>query len=391
MLDCLLMKMKSNTLTTGLAIFSMFFGAGNVVFPILVGLTAKANVGWASFGMLIAGVGVPFIGLMSMTLFNGDFQSFFNRIGKWPGFIFVSFLMLLIGPFGATPRTIAISYSTFTLLFPDLSLNLFRIIACLIIFFLTYNRGRLLDILGYVLTPILLGSLAIICVLGIKTGSFPISETTQSGMSYFGYGLHQGYNMMDLLAAFFFSSVVIVCLKQEMHASSKKDVKKLVNMTMKAGYIGISLLGIVYLCMSIVGAMHSESLTGIAPDLLLGLLAKQTMGEYASIISCVAVSLACLTTAIGLCAVVAEFLHEEIVSKKLSYKNALIITVFLTFLTSGYNFSQIQTWLEPIIFIIYPCLIVLAIMNLLHKLYGVKWVKTPVAITLLISILRFIS
>jgi len=111
-------KIQSNTLSTGLAMFSMFFGAGNVVFPLAMGQYAQDKNFFAILGLLITAVGVPFLGLMSMTLFDGDYRKFFGRIGKIPGFIIALAIMALIGPFGAMPRVIALSYSTAKNFFP---------------------------------------------------------------------------------------------------------------------------------------------------------------------------------------------------------------------------------------------------------------------------------
>src|SRR5665647_1655937 len=98
---------KSPIIATGLAMFSMFFGAGNVVFPLALGQIAQDKNFFAILGMLVTAVGVPFAGLIAMTLFNGDYRKFFARMGAVPGFIVVAIIMGLIGPFGAIPRCIA--------------------------------------------------------------------------------------------------------------------------------------------------------------------------------------------------------------------------------------------------------------------------------------------
>src|SRR3984893_3016927 len=100
---------KSNTIATGLVMFTMFFGAGNVVFPLALGQYAQDKNFYAILGLLITAVGVPFLGLIAMTLFNGDYKSFFDRIGKIPGFIVAAVILGLIGPFGAIPRCVALS------------------------------------------------------------------------------------------------------------------------------------------------------------------------------------------------------------------------------------------------------------------------------------------
>src|SRR5688572_6620310 len=116
---------RSNTIATGLAMFSMFFGAGNVVFPLAIGQYAQDKNIFAIIGLLITAVGVPFLGLISMTLFDGDYRRFFARMGKIPGFLSALVIMGLIGPFGALPRCIALSYSTVSTYIPGVSLSLF--------------------------------------------------------------------------------------------------------------------------------------------------------------------------------------------------------------------------------------------------------------------------
>jgi len=382
------MNLKSNTLTTGLAMFSMLFGAGNVVFPLALGQYSQDQNIYAIMGMLITAVAVPFLGLLSMTLFDGNYQHFFDRIGKWPGFIVTLFLMGLIGPFGAMPRTITLSYSTVTLFFPGIPLLLFSLAACVIIFILTYKRSRILDILGYFLTPILLVSLLIIIIKGLLTSS-AAEPSDLNHVSVFMHGVREGFNTMDLMGAMFFSSIVILCLKQELHPSDYQDYRKLVVMTLKASCIGASLLGIIYVGFSFVASYNSLDLASVSSDLMLGYLALQVLGPYAGILACVAVALACLTTAMALAAVFAEFLHEDIFRMKVNYTVCLVLTLITTFLISTLNFTGIMAILAPILFMCYPALIVLCICNMLYKLYDFPWIKAPVAITFAGTLLTY--
>src|SRR5690606_15560101 len=125
------------------------------------------------------------------------------RIGKVPGFLISLFIMALIGPFGAMPRVIALSYSTAKLYTPDFSIVAFSAFSCILIYLLTYKRSRILDILGYVLTPILLLSLAILIIKGVLYSSSAPVATDLTQYKAFVYGLMEGYNTMDLMGAFF--------------------------------------------------------------------------------------------------------------------------------------------------------------------------------------------
>ena len=122
-------KYSKTILSTGLAMFSMFFGAGNVVFPLDLGRVAGNMNLYAILGLLLTAVLVPFTGLFTMFLFSGDYDSFFKRIGKIPGFLVISFLMALIGPFMAIPRCITLSFSTMSMYFPGMSLFYFSLIS----------------------------------------------------------------------------------------------------------------------------------------------------------------------------------------------------------------------------------------------------------------------
>lgn len=366
----------------------MFFGAGNVVFPLAMGQFAQDQNFFAILGFLITAVGVPFVGLLSMTLFDGNYQHFFERIGKVPGFLIALAIMLLIGPFGAMPRVIALSYSTSKIFMPNLNLIYFSLFSCVLIYLLTYKRGRILDILGYILTPLLLISLVILIVKGIADAGEP-PTTTLSPMNTFLHGLQLGYNTMDLMGAFFFSSVVILCLKQELHPEGQRDFRRLISMTLKASCIGAFLLALVYVGSSYVAAYNSEILKSVPPDEIMATLALHILGPYAGIIAVSAVALACLTTAIALAAVFAEYLHEDITFEKIGYIPCLIFTLLVTFFMSTLNFSGIMNFLDPILKVCYPALIVLSVINLMHKLYGFKPVLLPVGIVFVLSLIVY--
>jgi len=379
---------RTNTIATGLAMFSMFFGAGNVVFPLALGQYSQDKNFYAIMGLLITGVGVPFIGLMAMTLFDGNYKHFFDRIGKVPGFLVALFIMALIGPLGATPRCVTLSYSTVKPYMPGMTLPVFSAITCVIIYLLTFRRKNMLDILGYVLTPILLGSLAIIIVKGVLTAN-SLAPSENSGMYMFAYGLEKGYLTMDLLGAFFFSSIVILCLKRGIHPSQQNDYKKLISMTLAASCIGASLLAIVYLGFSYVAAYNSEALATYPQSEMIYALALSVLGPHLSIFANLAVALACLTTAIALSSVFAEFIHEDLTFKKVGYKTSLALSLLLTFFVSTLDFSGIIAFLVPILYVCYPALIVLSVLNILHKLYGIQWVKVPVFATFLASLVLY--
>lgn len=378
---------KSNTIATGLAMFSMFFGAGNIVFPMALGQYAQDKNLFAILGLLISAVGVPFLGLIAMTLFNGDYKAFFNRIGKVPGFIIASAILGLIGPFGAIPRCITLAFATIKIYIPEISITLFSILACLIIFSLTIKKNNILEVLGYFLTPLLIGSLAIIIIKGFfSSPSAPVADHSPGNI--FIVGLAEGYQTMDLLGAFFFSSVVLTCLEKNVDPKSR-NYKKMIVLALKASAVGASLLALTYIGFSFTAAFNSNSLEGIHKDALAGEIANLVLGPYAGIIASIAVSLACLTTAIALSSVFAEFIHKDVSMNKVPYSISLIGTLAISYYVSTFNFTGIASFLEPILYICYPALILLSLLNILYKLYGFKPVKIPVLGVFLFSLVGY--
>lgn len=377
-------SLKSTTIATGLAMFSMFFGAGNVVFPLALGQIAQDKNIVAMAGMLISAIGVPFLGLISMTLFDGNYRDFFGRIGKVPGFLLALIIMGLIGPFGAIPRCITLAYSTVQFFLPDISLILFSAFSCAVILMFTIKRRSIIDTLGYILTPLLLFSLGVIILKGIFFAP-EITETETRNFDLFLKGLNDGYQTMDLLGAFFFSSVVIMGLKNAVGSESSTP-KKLIFTALKASGIAAFLLSLIYIGFSSVASYHSAALENATADQLISQISLHLLGPYAALVACIAVALACLTTAIALVAVFAEFVHKDVSCHKISYRNSLLITLAITFGVSTLHFGGIAAFLTPILQICYPTLILLSVLNLLYKLYQFKPVKGPVLLVLLLSL-----
>lgn len=148
--------LKSDVLSTGFAMFSMFFGAGNIIFPLVVGQYAGSHNLFAIFGLILTAVVMPFAGVIAMLLYDGDYQKFFGKLGKIPGFILTLAILSLLGPLGSVPRCIALSYSTLKSSFPSLPSIWFSAGACVLVFILSVKKNRLIDLLGKILTPILL-------------------------------------------------------------------------------------------------------------------------------------------------------------------------------------------------------------------------------------------
>ena len=285
-------------LSLGFAIFAMFFGAGNVIFPLALGQSAGDQSLFAFLGLSFTAVVIPLAGFIAIILYEGDYRAFFGRIGKIPGFILAFFIISLLGPLGSAPRCITVAFTTFKGIFSHLSLPLFSALSCILIFISIIKKRFVLTLLGWVLTPLLLISLLAIILMGL----FAPSEASPSELSkahLFLHGLQEGYHTMDLLAAFFFSSTILSRLKKGQHSMSS---------VIGASVIGACLLCATYLGFSTIAALHSASLSIQGKEELLNAVTMKIAGPFGSILVCATVTLACFTTAIALITAFTEFI-----------------------------------------------------------------------------------
>lgn len=344
--------------------FAMFFGAGNVVFPLAVGRLVEGGVIAAMGGLILTAILIPFGGLISMSLYNGDYLAFFRRVGRVPGMCLLLLIIGLIGPFGGIPRCITLTYSTLKLYVPMLSLMWFAIGAVVLTFLCCFRKNRVIDLLGYVLTPLLLIFLGIILIKGLFFSPHPLHHGPLKGADFM-VGLKEGYNTMDLLAAFFFSS--IICQSMQSRLNAKNKGHRLLITSFKASIIGAVFLAIVYVGFAFLAASHSHLLADVGGDQLLGKIGAVILGPMAGFVVSMAVAMACLTTAIGLTTVTSEFLQKHVFKDRVNYLGCVALTLIITGLISLLGFSGIVTLIAPILSICYPGFLVLCAYNLIRK------------------------
>lgn len=368
-------------LTAGLAMFAMLFGAGNIVFPFILGQLARDKFLYALSGMVISAVGVPFLGFFALILYNGNWKAFFGNLGKVPSYIVVGIIMALIGPLGAIPRSIAFSCATLQLFFEGINACLFNFFACLIIFFLAMSKKRITLIIGKFLTPILLVSLFIIILKGLFMEHPMMGTNWIPGYLVMLQGLCAGYHTLDLLSAFFFAGIIITAFQnsnsKHMYPSSRIVIAVL---------LGSFFLALTYIGMGLIAALHSSALQNVPHDLILGAVAVQILGPSGAIIVSVAAILTCLTTAIALASIFADFLSQEMSRNAISYAPALIITMLITFFVANIQFNSIVYFLTPVITFLYPSLIVFTLCSIAHELWNFRYIKTVTAVAFVITV-----
>jgi LIVCS family branched-chain amino acid:cation transporter len=260
---------------------------------------------------------------------------------------------------------------------------LFSALSCVIIYLFTYKKSRTLELLGKFLTPLLIIALCAIVTVGFITEGTP-SINSMAKADLFLHGLKEGYNTMDLLAAFFFSSTVLSFLKSRF-SSNDSNPSNPIHISLQASLIGAVLLSLTYIGFSMIAAIHGNDVSVTSKDELLSAMILKIVGPSANLLVSITVGLACLTTAIALISVFSDFAHREVFKEKVSYRATLIGSLLITFCISTLEFEGISKMLGPILEICYPGLIVLTLLNILYRTTGFKIVKTPVFLTFLAS------
>ena len=238
------MNKKKEIIILGFALFSMFFGAGNLLFPPSVGVAVGQSWLPASLGFFLTGIGLPLLGILAFTKV-GNLDEFANKVSPKFNSIYSTVLILVIGPLFAIPRTGSTTFEMGILpLFPNVDHFILALITSVLFFaltlFLVLNESSITDILGKFLTPIILVILSLITILGFtKTLGTPV-PTTISG-SQFSYGFISGYQTMDALASVLFGVIII----RGLEGKGITDVKEQKSYLSNAGFIAAFGLGFI--------------------------------------------------------------------------------------------------------------------------------------------------
>lgn len=385
-------QQSSLIVSVGLAIFSMFFGAGNLMYPIKVGMSSGSNIIFGLSGFFITAILLPLMGLIAMVLFNGNYYAFFYRLGLLPGKFIIFASMIIIGPLIAIPRIVTLSHTMIAPFIPisllqEVSLTssfIFSLIFLGVTFLACYKESKIVAILGNFISPLLLGSLLIIIIKGLLAGHQVVGGVLTPFQAFYK-NLIVGYETLDLLGGIFFSSIILHILVKTPEGKDMSQ-NRLALLSLKAGLLGVGLLAAVYLGMSLLGLYYGHGLELVNPGELFRSISFAIMGNQGAAIISIAVLMACLSTSIALAAVVAEYVQRELFNKTISYVQALILVLCAAMQLSIFGLDSVLALTAGVItFVGYPVLVCLTICNLAYKLIGFKPVKIPVLITFIIS------
>lgn len=356
----------------GMMLFALFFGAGNLIFPAQLGQYSGTAVWVAILGFLITGVGLPLLGILAIGYSkSNDLQDLSSRVHPVYGVLFTSLLYLTIGPFFALPRTGAVAYEVGIAPFvSDGSIGTFLLIFSLVFFaialFISLNPSEIVNSVGKFLSPAILVTLAVLLVAAFFA---PMGEAGAPQGGYldnaFMTGFLEGYNTMDALASLVFGIIVIAAIRK-MGVNSPKGV---LSATLKSGLVAAGLLAVVYAGIAVLGSTSTSTLGLLETGgpVLSGASAHY-FGTFGALLIAVIITLACLTTAIGLIVANAEYFHKLI--PKVSYKVFVVFFSVFALVVTNAGLANIITFSIPVLMFLYPLAIVLILLAFTSPLFN---------------------
>jgi LIVCS family branched-chain amino acid:cation transporter len=351
-------KTSTDVLVVGVALFAMFFGAGNLIFPPFMGMAAGTAWGTALLGFLITGIGMPLLGIIASARAGGSVEHLAGRVGPRFARVLSMVIILAIGPLLAIPRTGATTFELGVLpLVPWFSPALFSVLYFGITLYFAINKSTVVDKIGKILTPFLLVTLAWIIVKGIAT---PLGPLVDQGLDRpFARGFREGYQTMDAMASVVFAEIVIGALVFKGYRGAAQQVR----LTSLAGVIAAAGLGLVYGGLMYVGATAATRFpAGIERTQLVVAISQALLGESGKIALGLAVALACLTTSIGLTATVGDY-FSGLSKGRVGYKAICVATVVFSGVFAIVGVTTIVRVAVPLLVTVYPVVIVLILLT----------------------------
>ena len=370
------LTMRQKILVAG-TLFGMFFGAGNLIFPVHLGQLAGQNVIPAIIGFIVTAVGIPIFGVAAIGITHSDgLQTLSSKVGKGYGIFFTCLLYLTIGPLFAIPRCATVSFTTGVapmLLDPSkewLALLIFSAIFFAFVLFFSLRPGKITVWIGKIINPIFLLFLAVLVIAALTNPGASIAavepvEAYATGTSSFFSSFIEGYGTMDAIAGLAFGIVVVDVIRR---MGVDNDDAVAVDVLGSGALTGL-LMAVIYIVTILMGT-QSRGLFEISDNggIALTQIAGHYFGGVGQIILAVTITFACLKTSIGLVTSCSET-FVKMTHGKLSYKAWAILFTLFSFAVSNVGLSAIIEYSIPVLMLIYPPAIALIILAFIGKFF----------------------
>lgn len=371
----------------GFAIFASFFGAGNLILPPLLGFNAGPDWWLVAIGFLISATAIPLLALLGHARLQGTMIDFGKKVSLKFGILF-SILVYVIAIVLACPRTAAVTHEMAIQPYFEINSLVTSSVYFSAVFVFAVNRGKVMDILGKYLTPIIVIILLVIIGIGVF-GPSEVIRTSQN-QSPIIKGFLEGYQTYDAIAGLLVGGIIIITVNNLEWDIELRDKKIMI---IRSSLIALVGLLIIYVGLIFVGAKYSlEFPADISRPQLLSALATLTLGKFGSAFLAVLVSVACFTTAVSIVVGTADFFKGLFNNSKTSYIITAAVSSIFGILMGQFPVKFIIDLAVYALMFIYPIAISLIILNLLAEKYASPTVfRTVVGLAILFSIPDFLK
>lgn len=381
-------------LTIGSMLFGLFFGAGNLIFPVHMGQLAGNQTPVATLGFILTGVGLPFLGVLAIGFSQSNgLYDLASRVHPAFGLFFTMALYLTIGPFFALPRTATVSYEVgLAPYIPEnhqfLALLIFSLAFFVLAWLFSLRPAKIMIWVGKILNPLFLIFLALLIFKAFTqpmgTIAEQISQETYQTNSFFT-GFIEGYNTMDVLASLAFGIIVVNSIKS-LGVTKPSEIAK---DTLKSGFVTLILMAVIYGSLAYMGATSVSRFPlsengGIA----LNQISHHYFGSFGSLLLAIIVTLACLKTAIGLITACSETFVE--LFPQISYRHYVHLFSIAGCAIANVGLTSIIKLSIPVLMFLYPLAIVLVLLAFLSPLFNHRPIvyQITIGVTFIISIVE---
>ena len=355
-------------------LFGLFFGAGNLIFPLHLGQLAGSHWVGAAAGFLVTGVMLPLLSVMAIAITRAE--GVFD-IGQPLGVVFALVFMVLIhatiGPLFGTPRTATVSFTVGVAPFvpaqyQQVALLVFSAVFFGLAFAFSYRENSILANVGKVLNPMFLVLLFLMFLVAFLRPLGNPMTTTATAAYVRGSvvnGFLQGYNTMDALAGLAFGVTVVTAVRQ----MGQKRAGAVSKVVAKSGFLAMAGVALIYLLLIVVGAMSLGRFKLSADGgVAFTQLVNYYGGAFGQAVLAVLITVTCLTTAVGLVAAFAQDFHKHF--PQLSYHAWLTLTTLASFVIANFGLQQIIAWSTPMLMFLYPLAMVLILLSVFSPFFN---------------------
>ncbi|WP_203650264.1 branched-chain amino acid transport system II carrier protein [Secundilactobacillus yichangensis] len=354
-------------------LFGLFFGAGNLIFPIHLGQLAGAHWGMATVGFLVTAVLLPMLSVLAVAVTRSKGVYDIGRpLGPAFALAFMVMIHATIGPLFGTPRTATIPFSVgvqplLPTSWAHVGLLVFSVLFFGTAFLVSYKESNVMTSVGKVLNPVFLLMLFAVFAMGFAHPMGNVSKmaaTTAYQHASFFNGFLQGYNTMDALAGLAFGVTVVTAVSQLGKTTPKSNAK----VTARAGVLATTMIGVIYVGLIFLGATTlGKYKVSVDGGVAFNQLVTYYLGTFGHALLATLLTVTCLTTAIGLVAAFAQDFHKHF--SRVSYRQWLGFMCVASFLTANFGLDTIIAWSTPMLMFLYPFAMVLILLSVFSPLF----------------------